>query len=103
MTIKLDQLKSEVDALSDDELATLLDYMSNRFNQREVRNKLNNQNITGFLPRPTAEEIEQELLEIFGPDLMEEIKNMDISQIAPPPPGTPTMTDIVSWGRESSF
>lgn len=69
MSVKLDQLKTEIDALSDDEIAVLRDYLSECLIQRIIISQSNSDRSVGFSPRPTTEEIEQELLEIFSPDL----------------------------------
>lgn len=99
MSVKLDQLKIEIDELSDEELADLIEYVRNRLKQRKILSRLNSDRSVGFLPRPTPEEIEADLAQIFTP---EELAMPEV-EIPPSPPGTPTMTDIVSWGRESSI
>ena len=112
MTAKLDRVWSEVDELLPEEQLELLERLAHSLRHPSTPNGANGQgkpeqpalqgrvylDIVG-IERPTAQEIEAELLEIFGADLMAEMEKVDLDNLPPPPPGFPTMTEIISEGR----
>ncbi len=115
MTAKLDKVWSEVDELQPEEQLELLERIAHSLRYQNTNSGSNGHSkpepepaqsqaepdiwagITW--PKSTPEEIEAELLEIFGADLMAEMEKVDLDNLPPPPPGFPTMTEIISEGR----
>ena len=116
MSAKLDTLLNEIDELPIDELLTVLGRVSDQLRHKTATNGNNGYikpkqepppgriylDIAG-IERPTPEEIAVDLAQIFTPEELAAMEDVDIDNLPPPPPGFPTLTEIVSEGREEFY